>query len=47
MIETDYTYLQNGKTDSITSSDFQSGTRNNQFLSTFAYNQDGTLESQL
>ena len=47
MIETDFTYLKNGKTDSITSSVFQSGTRNNQFLSTFAYNQDGTLESQL
>jgi len=47
ILETDFTYLQSGKTDSIITSDFQSGNRNNQFLSTFVYNPDGTLESQL
>ena len=47
MLETEYSYLQNGLTDSITTSNFQSGLLNNQFLSTFTYNLNGTLQSQL
>jgi len=46
-IETDFTYLQNGKTDSLTTINFQSGNGMTQFLSTFIYNLDGTLKSQL
>jgi hypothetical protein len=47
MIQTDYSYFQNGLTDSIKTSNFQSGLLNNQFLSTFTYNLNGTLQSQL
>jgi len=47
MLENDYSYFQNGLTDSITTSNFQLGLLNNQFLSTFTYNLNGTLQSQL
>jgi hypothetical protein len=46
-LETDFAYLQNGKTDSIKTINYQSGAINNQNLSTFAYNPDGTLNSQI
>jgi len=46
-LETDFVYLQNGNTDSLTIINFQSGNVMSQFLSTFIYNLDGTLKSQL
>lgn len=46
-IETDFGYLQNGKTDSIITTGYQSGSINSQQLSTFNYNSDGNLQSQL
>jgi len=46
-LETDFRYFENGKTDSIKIKEFQSGNITNQYLSTFNYNSDGTLHSQL
>ena len=46
-IENDFSYLPDGKTDSITTTNYQSGSTNNQILSTFIYNADGTLQSEL
>ncbi|MDP4238526.1 MAG: T9SS type A sorting domain-containing protein [Bacteroidota bacterium] len=46
-IENDFAYLPNGSTGSITTTNYQSGNITNQQLSTFIYNQDGTLQSQL
>ena len=44
---TDFRYLENGNTDSIITSNYKSGNLNSQMLSTFAYNPDGTIISQL
>jgi len=45
--EMGFTYLNNGKTDSITTSTFQSGQLTGRLLSTFSYSPDGTLVSEL
>jgi hypothetical protein len=45
--EDKFSYLSNGKTDSMTTSVYQSGSILNQYISTFTYNSDETLESQL
>lgn len=46
-VKTDFTYMPDNKTDSITITNFQSGNVESQQLSTFSYNLDGTLSSQL
>ena len=46
-IQTDFIYLQNGQTDSITTTIFPSSNSNQQLLSTFTYNLKGKLKSQL
>jgi len=46
-IETDFSYLSNGKADSILISNFDSGNLINQQLLSLTYNVDGTLSTQL
>ena len=46
-LETDFSFLQNGKTNSITTTNFQSGKTNYQLLSTFNYSAEGNLKSEL
>ena len=46
-IQTDYSYLQNGQADSITTTVFPSGNAINQLQSKFTYNSKGILNSQL
>ena len=46
-IQTDFIYLQNGLTDSITTTIFPTNISNQQLLSTFTYNLKGKLQSQL
>lgn len=46
-IENDFIYLPDGKTDSITTTNYQSGNQINQLLSTFIYNPNGTLQLEL
>ena len=46
-IESDFSYFQNGLTDSITTSNYQAGASVNQILSIFTYNLNGVLQNQL
>jgi len=46
-IENDMSYTDIGKTDSLKTTVFQSGNIQNQLLSTFNYNSDGSLQSEL
>lgn len=46
-LENDFTYKPDGKTETMTTTYFQPGNHMNQILSTFTYNQDGTLQSEL
>lgn len=46
-IENDFSYLPDGKTDSITTTTYLPGAQDNQMRSTFTYNPDGTLQSEL
>lgn len=46
-VETDFNYLPNSKTDSILIRAYQADTLNDQFLSTFHYDNSGLLVSQL
>ena len=46
-IESDFTYLADGKTDSITLNDYISGNLHSQMLYKFTYNPEGTLSTQL
>jgi hypothetical protein len=43
----DFRYLANGKTDSIKTTVFKSGTASEQLLSVFSYNADGKMNSQV
>ena len=47
VLENDFSYSQLGLTDSIATTNFQSGNINIQLLSTFTYNLDKTLQIQL